>query len=975
MLELLVTLGVLVVISIALTAVLMTTMRGKNSTSNFIESTQAARAALEMIASDVRTAGYGADADTTPAQLAVAYVDSMEMILNENLQPYPDPHLPPFAYNPAGTPRPFKLDNTAWQPSIKYRTGAEIVRYTLDASNDGLVNSTDAAGTAASRTRNPDDFALLRQVYGDSVNNVAGNNGPFLNEEVALVRKPGGTVAPLFTVYLRGSSTPWNWSDGPIPTTQLKNVDRVVVKVTAPSGKADYRGKYAETVLTTEVNAARNAPNWGLTTYPVDGYVFDDANQDHTKQPLELGIAGVGVRLGNSYTAVTGTTGHFIIRAPAGTYTLQHTPLANYGNFNNPATYSVTVPPSASRDFADTARAGGFASVTAFRDLNDNLYQDAGEPGRSSVAIRLDPAGTTSYTDGYGNASIFVQSGGYTLTCTPPDSFVVTSPNPVSGTMTNGGSASHSFALKVSATGITKGKVFRDNNRDGAYQGTEPGLQNVWVGVTTNGGVTVQGYTYTDASGDYAITVPVNDPPHTAAYSIIVAVPNGYFPTTSTSISPVWLTNGQVASNQNFGLVAYQIITLNASRVLSLGSRDLMEKDWSGGQTDHAHGDADIVLGADAGGTDNISVWFSQYDATPLFSPSPVDPTGYTRNAANSVLSLVVDTLDANVSPFARPDIATGTLYATAGNLFVWYNQNSSGNQGYVKTTPDKSYKTADNGDVQAVKSYDCAGGAKPDLLAGTKSATAGHGTIEVWQSDDGATPNFGRVEIYPPAGSIPGSNLGEVTSMALADLNGDGKRDLVVGTKTGTYNGQIAVFRFVTKITGARFTCAAVYTLPTSVVTSVTCLDVNGDGYLDIVAGTQTGTATGQIQYWKNDNAGTVPSFTSTRTVDAPGIVTSLAAADLGGGASRTDVAMGWRATDTGYGGGILVYYCDSGTFPSNGTDPSAGSVFNFVPALTVNNFNYGVYPVSPAPPFLTDLAAGVKASPTTGALVVFIR
>jgi len=48
---------------------------------------------------------------------------------------------------------------------------------------------------------------------------------------------------------------------------------------------------------------------------------------------------------------------------------------------------------------------------------------------------------------------------------------------------------------------------------------------------------------------------------------------------------------------------------------------------------------------------------------------------------------------------------------------------------------------------------------------------------------------------------------------------------------------------------------------------------------------------------------------------------------------------------------------------------------VFNFVPALTVNNFNYGIYPSTPSPPYLTDLAAGVKASATTGALVVFIR
>jgi hypothetical protein len=44
-------------------------------------------------------------------------------------------------------------------------------------------------------------------------------------------------------------------------------------------------------------------------------------------------------------------------------------------------------------------------------------------------------------------------------------------------------------------------------------------------------------------------------------------------------------------------------------------------------------------------------------------------------------------------------------------------------------------------------------------------------------------------------------------------------------------------------------------------------------------------------------------------------------------------------------------------------------------VPALTTNNFNYGVNPSAPIPPYLSDVAAGIKTGPSTGALVVFIR
>ena len=971
MIELLVTLSVLALIALALSAVLMTANRGKTSTVNYIESAQAARSALEMIAIDLRSAGYGADLDATPTpQPPIAYVDSVELILAENLQPTSNPLLGPVAYNPLGSPRPHPLEGSPWTPATKYRTGAELIRYTLDATNDGVVNGGDmTASVTAKRTKNPDDYVLMRQVYGDSTNNVPNFNGP-QNDQIALVSKPGGANPPLFTVYLRGFNTPWNWAGGAIPVAELKNIDRVVVNVTATSAKPDTRGQYAQTVFTTEVNTSRNVPNWGVPTYAVTGFVYNDANLNHVMDG-ELGIPGVTVRLGPSYTAYTNAAGGYVIKAPAGTYTLRHVPLPTHGAFDVPDSVVLTVPPATAHSFADTLRHGGSAYVLVYHDMNGNLIRDAGESGKASVRVRLDPAGTIGYTDAYGYLSLFVQTGGYTLTCTPPDSFMVASPNPIVGNMTDGGFANHEFALMENGKGTIKGKVFRDNNRDGALQ-AEPGIKSVWVGVTTDGGVTIQGYAYTDDNGDYSIDVPVNDPPRTSPYSIYIIVPSGYFPTSRTAITGV-------LNNNNFGVVNYQIITLNASRVLSLGSANLMEKDWTGSNTNHQHGDADIVLGADAGGTDNISVWFNQYDSSPLFSPDPTAPPlgtyGYTRNAANSVLSLAVDTLDANVSPFNRPDIATGTQYAAAGNLFVWFNQNSSGNYGILPAAATRAYRTQDNGDVQSVLAYDCAGGNSMDLIAGTKSPTAGTGTIEIWRSDNGVTPDYGRLEVYPPSGSIPGNKLGEVTAMRLADLDNDGLSDLVVGTKTGATTGQVLFFHNEGKSSlFSRFTYRSSHDLDSWAVTSLACLDVNGDGYTDVVAGTRTGPNTGQLLYFRNEYS-TPFTFVVDRKVGAPGIVTALIAGDFGGDPSHMDIAMGWRDSDTGYGGGVEVFFCDIGTLPSSGTDPSGGAVFNFVPALTDNNFNYGIYPSTPAPPFLTDLAAGIKASPTTGAIVVFIR
>src|SRR5204863_8153787 len=173
------------------------------------------------------------------------------------------------------------------------------------------------------------------------------------------------------------------------------------------------------------------------------------------------------------------------------------------------------------------------------------------------------------------------------------------------------------------------------------------------------------------ATGNYDLATPINDPPHTNAYSVYTIPPSGYFPTTSMSIGGLWLRQTPALNNNNFGMSNFQIITLNASRVLSLAAADLTENDWNGSHNENARHDTDLLLGADAGGTDNVSVWFNQYAASPLFDPSPTtkSTSGYTRLAPNSVLAMAVDTLDKN-DEHRRPDLVTGTRFTASGNFF-----------------------------------------------------------------------------------------------------------------------------------------------------------------------------------------------------------------------------------------------------------------------------------------------------------------
>jgi prepilin-type N-terminal cleavage/methylation domain-containing protein len=965
--ELMITLVILGVVMLVLSTIINTAARSKTTTANNLDSSQMTRIAVDLIARDLRDAGYGADADyPTPPQPPIAYIDSMQVLMAADLD---TSSLGPRAYNPAGNPQPFPLSGTSWTPPVTYGTGAETIRWTFDTNNDGSVTSADqnaANGIEASRTKNPNDYMLVREVYGEGT---AGNNGGTV-EKISLLRKPADSgVPPLFTVYLFGDPNPWSWSNGPIPAARLRDIERVVVRGVGTSPKPNWLGQYATTEYRTEVTTTRNIPNFGSTEYAVDGYVYVDLNgnnnpdigTDEFVKDATLNCAGYG--------AVSDSNGYYLFKVPAGSYTLRHSPPPGYQNATIPDSFLVSVGPAQRRSFKETKLLGGHVGVYAFADSNGNGTQDAGEPSAPNISVKLTQTGEVEYTSASGAAALFAPVGTFTVQLTLPAGYTVTTTHPYTGSMVNGGTDSVRFGIQANPTGTIAGKVFIDTNRNGVFDTGEPGVQNVWVGASPDGGLTVVGYKYTDVNGDYVLTVPSNDPPATQPYYATLIVPNGYYPTGSTSIGPLLVQAGQNLTGKNFGVASFQVITLNASRVLSVSSADLVEKDWSGNDDQwdtKGHQDADIVLGADAGGTDNISVWFNDYNSTPLFTPNPT----YTRNAPNSVLSLKLDMLDKNV-PTSRFDAVTGTRYtAGVGNFFVWFAQNSGGNLGYFSATQNLSYSTADLGDVQALLTADVGGGASPDIIVGTKSPTAGQGHIEIWLNDEATNPTFTRDEIYPPQGNMPGNNLGEVTSMTMADLDNDGDKDLVVGTRTGSYTGQVIVFENTGRTTGARFRERWRREFTDQAITTVTCMDMNGDGWKDIITGSQQDFDHGRLEQWANV---TGLSFALARSVQA-GIVMSLIAADMGG-AAREDLIVGWRSTETSYSGGISIFFTDLGVIPPFASDPSNGAITYMVPALTSNNFNYGVQPSTPAPPFLKDVAAGIKTGPTTGALVVFIR
>lgn len=971
MVEMLVTFTVLAMVIAALSTVLIRATLSRTHASQRFESMQMARSALELMARDLRSAGYGADGShPAGAQPAIAYIDSMQVLVCENLSPWPDTassHGAPEAYDPAGTPNPRPLVASEWTPAVRYSTGAEIVRWTLDLDNDGQVDANDLAtpeGADARRTRTPDDYTLVRQVYGAGTGGVASNNGG-TTERISLVLKPGGDVAPLFTVYLNGSSTPWDWSLGPVPRAQLDDITRILVRVTAAANRPDERGLRKATVLETAVRSMRNAPDFGTALHEVDGYVYADANMTRARESGEVGLSGAIVRLGAGRVAYTNADGYFMFRVPAGNYVLKHTPPTGYGTYSVPDSFVLAVASAETRSFADTARTGGTVSLHVWDDTDADGTQDAGEANLSGVTLTLSPGGQTAATNNSGDASLFSSVGNWSVAATLPQNYSATTSNPVTGSMTAGGAVTAAIGMRTAANGTITGTVFNDANGNGTLDGAESGISGVTVTASTGGllGLVTQATAVTNASGVYTMSLPATTGLG-ALYTLACAAQSGKHPTTALAFTGLSLLGGQTSSGWNFGFGAYTTYSWSTGYITSMAAADFWENDKTGTSTSpRTNGDVDLLVGQVLVFVPTLRYYENAYPSATLFDGTATALTIASRNFT----ALLMDSLAA--ATVRAPDLATG-FTSGSSNWWYWKRNAASSNPPLLATG---TYTTAASGGVNALLSIDCANGAMPDVLVGSRTGS-GTGVVEVWQNSDGATPSFTNVESYPSSGSVPGSHLGEVNAMLLVDLDADGARDLVIGTQTSSTTGEIVFLRNCGRTNGNRFVYRNIITLASDAVKKLAAADVDGDGYTDIVAGTATSSTTGRLLVYRNTYATSSWTFAQYQAWSAPGAVTALAAADVGG-SSATDLLVGYVTNTTSLSGGVREYENLGGALSTTATDPTNGGVTKSVVAIVTANFNYATAPSVTAGPYKTDFAIGYNSSSLVGVVKVYVR
>ncbi|MDY6786924.1 MAG: prepilin-type N-terminal cleavage/methylation domain-containing protein, partial [candidate division WOR-3 bacterium] len=314
--ELMVTLVVFTIVIASVLAIYLNSQRTAQRVDLMTQAQQAARNAIDYMIKDIRSTGYSIDLEessTTNPQRPIVYAGPYELIFNANINPakdIPDNPQAPAAMKPgAGEP-------ANYSPSREFTTGAETIVYKLEQN------------TQSDFTANPDDYALVKRVYG--YDSIAGNNGGE-SKVVSIVTGPE-YAQPIFKYYYDHDSdktTPavlWDTTAVMTPQERLDKIERIEVTVTGITSDK-YKGEYLTSQMTTQVNVTRNA---SIDVYYVTGHVYEDLNNDSTYQSSEPGINNVKVKLSTGEIDITESTGsedgiwHFAVIP--GVYTAQVTP-------------------------------------------------------------------------------------------------------------------------------------------------------------------------------------------------------------------------------------------------------------------------------------------------------------------------------------------------------------------------------------------------------------------------------------------------------------------------------------------------------------------------------------------------------------------------------------------------------------------------------------------------------------------------
>ncbi|MGA9641732.1 MAG: FG-GAP-like repeat-containing protein [Terriglobales bacterium] len=224
-----------------------------------------------------------------------------------------------------------------------------------------------------------------------------------------------------------------------------------------------------------------------------------------------------------------------------------------------------------------------------------------------------------------------------------------------------------------------------------------------------------------------------------------------------------------------------------------------------------------------------------------------------------------------------------------------------------------------------AVVIADVNGDGKPDLIIANGPPNLDHGTVGVLLANGDGT--FQPAVIYDAWNQEDYSASPQ--TIAVADINGDHKPDIVIGSQPSIYRFSVlfgngdGTFQ---PLVGVGLNSGA---FPVSLVLA----DVNGDGFLDVVAGSvcysQDDCSTGAISVTLGNGDGTFQPTVSYRVASSGGSI-AVAVADLNGD-GKPDVAasvcVNGNCLDRGTGAVDVLLGRGDGTFNPSVTYNSVGN------------------------------------------------
>ena len=300
------------------------------------------------------------------------------------------------------------------------------------------------------------------------------------------------------------------------------------------------------------------------------GSVFEDQNGNGRHDAGEPGIADVQVELVKAATSeaagttVTSATGGFVFAdLQPGDYIVRQVVPAGYaiatGNgpalagpqlLSETAEQAVTLAHDGAASVAFANLVIGSLTGVVFEDVDGGGRLDVGEPGLGGVKVELfvvgqpTPLGTT-FTAGdgsFGFTALPAQT--YEVRQTTPAGFFCAAPT-AGVTIQAGGGATSGFANQ--RAGAISGRVYHDENSNGAVDVGEPGIGGVSVTLTGGGGLPVVVGTSGDGAFVFTGLVP-------GAYLLQQTDPEGFSSTTPNEVA-INLDPGQ-AGTASFGDVA-----------------------------------------------------------------------------------------------------------------------------------------------------------------------------------------------------------------------------------------------------------------------------------------------------------------------------------------------------------------------------------------------------------------------------------